>query len=275
MKTGRECGANTGRENDMKTRRKSGMKKRIGLCLAVLMTAAFCLAGCGTDVSYTYDDNDKYMAGDREITDKIEKIDIDYLVGDVDIKAVPTETVSVKETAKGELEPEQKVHTWVDGSTLYVKFCGSGEDLSFKELQKHLTLKIPETAALAGLKADIAAGDLDVGLKNCSEIDLDAAAGNIRLTAEKVREFDADAAAGDCEFLFGKAPREAAIDAAAGDVSVQLPKNSNLTLKADIAAGDFRYDLPLKKAGEKYVCGTGKNKMKIDCAAGDVLITCP
>ena len=114
------------------------MKRATYLCIAVLMIAAFCLAGCGATVNYTYDDADKYTAGDREISDSIDKLNIDYAAGDVDIKTVPGKTVSVKETANRDLEEDQKVHTRVDGSTLYVKFCASGEGMSFKDIEKHL-----------------------------------------------------------------------------------------------------------------------------------------
>ena len=251
------------------------MKKKAYLFIAVLMIAAFCLAGCGATVNYTYDDADKYTAGDREISDSIDKLNIDYAAGDVDIKAVPGKTVSVKETANRDLEEDQKVHTRVDGSTLYVKFCASGEGMSFKDIEKHLVLEVPENVRLAGLKADLAAGDLNAELKRCGKIDIDAAAGDLKVTAGKVKEFDIDAAAGNCEFVFTKTPSDSDIDMAAGDLKIQLPEKSNLTLKMDSAAVDFSYDLPFKKKGEKYVCGTGANKMNIDCAAGDVKIACP
>ena len=66
------------------------MKKVKGIvCVAALAVAVGCLNGCsfsiGMKSSYKYSDSDKYAVGDVEITDKIDKLDIDYLSGDVKI----------------------------------------------------------------------------------------------------------------------------------------------------------------------------------------------
>ena len=247
--------------------------KKICLCIAVLVAMTFCLAGC-MNLDYSYENADKYTAGDRVIGNKIDKIDVDYVAGDVKIMAAPASAVSVKETANRDLEEEEMVHTWVDGTTLRVKYCASDCGMSIKDLEKELTLAVPKDIRLNGMKLDLAAGDLNADLGKIDEFKLDAAAGNLDITAAEVKKFDVDAAAGDCEFTFAKTPEDTNIDAAAGNIKIKLPKQCDLTLKIDMAAGDFHYyDIMFTKKGKAYVCGNGSNEMSIDCAAGDITVT--
>ena len=248
------------------------MKKKICLCLMVLALAALSLAGC-MKLDYSYENADKYTAGDRVVADKIDKIDVDYVAGDVDITAAVGSAVSVKETANRELEEDEMVHTWVDGTTLRIKYCASDCGMSIEDLKKNLTLAVPKNMGIEEMKLDLAAGDLKADLGKIGKFKLDAAAGDLDVTAAEVKMFDVDAAAGNCAFDFAKVPVKTVIDAAAGDIKVKLPKKCDLTLKIDLAAGDLNYDLPFEKEDKSYMCGNGSNEMSIDCAAGDVNIT--
>lgn len=78
--------------------------------------------------------------------------------------------------------------------------------------------------------------------------------------------------AGSGEFRFAKAPADTSIDASAGDIKIYLPEKSDITVAADISAGDFSYELPFTKKGDDYICGSGADKMKIDASAGNVSI---
>lgn len=269
------------------------MKNFKRLMITAILAAAMivCLSGCAIKVSYKYDNADKYIAGDREIADKIENIDIDYMEGDVTLVSGETAKVIIKETANQEIDDKLKVHTWVDGSTLHVKYCESAKGLSFDKLEKKLEITVPKDLKLGDLDIDSSAGDIKV---DCSakefdidssagdvfiaqhgesdKISIDASAGNVRVEAEKVRKLDADMSAGSGEFIFAEAPENTDIDSSAGNVTIYLPENSDVAIEPEISAGDFDYDLPLTKKGEKYICGSGANKIEIDASAGDVMI---
>ena len=109
--------------------------KVLGAAAALIMTTSFCFAGCSfnlfSHMNYTYDHGDNYTAGDREIDDEITKISIDYVSGTVTLKGEDTDEISITETANVDLTEDQKVHTWVDGNTLYIKFCASSKNLNF------------------------------------------------------------------------------------------------------------------------------------------------
>ena len=100
--------------------------------IAALAGAIGCLSGCNYEskTSYMYDNADKYTAGNREISDKIENIDIDYMSGDIELLATDTDSISIKETTNKTVDSDLQVHTWVDGTTLRVRFCESARNLS-------------------------------------------------------------------------------------------------------------------------------------------------
>ena len=97
--------------------------------MALIVPAAVCLTGCSFGninfMNYKYDNADKYEAGDREIDDKITKINLDYASGNVTVKGTATDSVKVEETVNKDIDKDHQVHTWVDGDTLYIRYCVS------------------------------------------------------------------------------------------------------------------------------------------------------
>ena len=69
-----------------------------------------------------------------------------------------------------------------------------------------------------------------------------------------------------------KAPETSEIDASAGNIEIYLPEKTDMTLEADISAGDFNSEIPFAKKGDAYIFGNGKSKMDIDASAGDINI---
>ena len=69
--------------------------------VAAILAVAAALAGCSYTfkTSYIYDNGENYTAGDREITEKVEEINIDYVSGDVKLKLTDSKNVSIKETS--------------------------------------------------------------------------------------------------------------------------------------------------------------------------------
>ena len=116
--------------------------KLVAGALALIVPSTICLTGCSfgfvNSFSYQYDNGDKYTAGDREIDDTITKINIDYVAGNVKVKGADTDIVSVEETANQALDSDHQVHTWVDGDTLYVRYCVSTKKISFNKIEKEL-----------------------------------------------------------------------------------------------------------------------------------------
>ncbi|MBO4681426.1 MAG: DUF4097 family beta strand repeat protein [Clostridiales bacterium] len=133
--------------------------------MALIMPFTMCLTGCSfvsmfNTFAYQYDNALEYKAGDREISDKVTKINLDYIAGDVTIKANDSDKVSVKETANISLKDPQKVHTWVNDGTLYVRFCQSTKKINFTNVKKSLELTLPASQDLDDVIIEMSSGDL-------------------------------------------------------------------------------------------------------------------
>lgn len=153
--------------------------------LGMVTASTLCLTGCSggffTFFTYTYENGDKYTAGNREITEKITTINIDYVTGDVKLQGTDSDKVSITETSNKELSEEQKVHTWVDGSTLYVRYCKSSKNLSFFQIEKNLNITIPGSQDLDSMILHISSGNADFSGFTSKTVNAKSSSGNVTM----------------------------------------------------------------------------------------------
>ena len=153
--------------------------------MGMVTASALCITGCSggffSFFTYTYENGDKYTAGDREITEKITAINIDYVSGDVKLQGTESDKVTIAETSNKELSEEQKVHTWVDGSTLYVRYCKSSKNLSFFQIEKNLNITIPGSQDLDNMIVHISSGNADFSGFTSKTIHAKSSSGNVTM----------------------------------------------------------------------------------------------
>lgn len=300
--------------------------------ITAAVTATVMLGSLGScmaiSVGNTYPNADKYTAGDRDFSEKVSSIEIDWSSGSVDVEYQDSDKVSVKETADKSLKESEQVHTWLDGETLRIQFCESGIVSTGDSGNKKLSVKIPKDTQLRvlGLDAssceytfdsiaadsididvssgdghikdctaksfelDASSGDLEATLKgSCDSINTDSSSGTVSITADSVGTIDCDSSSGKINITaseansfkastssgtvttaWGAVPSSMNIDTSSGDVSITLPEKSDFTANIDTATGDIDSTLAFKQEGSKYICGSGKNKIEIDTASGDI-----
>ena len=292
------------------------MKKIIALL--ILFALAGSLSGCGRGLlgldlgfgnSFVYDHAGKYTAGNGEIDGTVKKLDIDWQSGSVSVVAGNGDSVLIREAAGGKIDKDMRVHWWLDGTTLRVKFCASGLKPRIYHGKKDLTVTVPETLSLSAisvdsasaevsvlgarmdelsvdtasgairvdtdcglesLRTDSASGGQDIKVRSAVSAELDAASGKISLTADTVRNLDIDTASGDVLCRLRETPDDGSIDTASGKVAVVLPEDAAFTLKLSTASGKMNSDFAMKKSGSTYVCGSGDGRLHIDTASGAV-----
>ena len=305
------------------------ISKKIGKIVLVSGLAAImlgALTGCVNAINYTYQNADKYTAGDRTITDKIDKIDIDYLSGDIKFDATETDAVAIKETTNKTIDDKMKVHSWVNEGTLYVRFCTSGKRMDFTNIDKNLEITIPADTNLNELKVEISSGsftgkginadsvnvtassgDIDVNgtadkinlvassgdikltqkgdssevemeassghvtadVENINKVDVTTSSGDVVFNGKKIKEVNATASSGEAKYTFDEAPGKSSFTSSSGDIKIYVPEKSDITVVSTHSSGEFDDELPFGKEGEKYVCGSGTNKMDITTSSGD------
>ncbi|MBR3247076.1 MAG: DUF4097 family beta strand repeat protein [Clostridiales bacterium] len=153
--------------------------------MALIVPSALCLTACSFGLfntfSYQYENAEKYTAGDREIDDKITKINIDYISGNVKVKGTDTDSVTVEETANTELDSDHQVHTWVDGDTLYVRYCVSTKSINFNKIEKSLEITIPEAQELDDFVIEVSSGNIDLDGFTTENLNSHASSGNMNI----------------------------------------------------------------------------------------------
>lgn len=301
--------------------REEKKMKRLNRFFASIAVVAMMLGFCGcsnydievldiTKTNYIYDNGDKYEAGDRDITEKIESINIAYMSGEVVMTETDADVVSIKETSPKELDDKRKVHTWVDGSTLYVRYCASARGLELNNLDKKLTIDIPKNIELSDVKLEISSGDADiscsaknydlnassgginltqrgdsdsinmevtsggisVNYESVDKINVSASSGSIYLKGNSVNDFKSEVTSGNGDYTFNQLPKGASLSASSGNINIYIPKDADLTLTAKKSSGDMSTEHAFTKDGDTYVSGSGTNKMNVSVTSGDIMI---
>lgn len=149
--------------------------------LALLLAIPF-LTGCNSVFQETYKDADKYLVGSQTYnTVAITKIDADWKFGTLtlieDVSA--TSTIVVEEN---DLPDSEKVHSYLDGDTLKIKFFASGHHGSnIKKEKKVLTLTY-NPIALLELDVKITSGIFKAGALNpTNKFNFEMTSGNVEL----------------------------------------------------------------------------------------------
>ena len=285
--------------------------KKVMLMVAGVATMGL-LSGCsfGWKTSYIYENADEYLPGNREISDKIETIDIDYLSGDVTLTESTSDKITITETSAKELDDLLKVHTWVDGKTLYVKYCTSAKRLDLNLLGKKLTIGIPKDVALNDLKLDVSSGNVtaacssknidihcssgdinleqtgnsdfinahtssggvELNLESAYKVDVSVSSGKININADNIRVLNSKTSSGSSIYTLANVPETSNLKASSGNITINLPKDADLSADLDTSSGDVSYDLAFAKNGDNYTCGSGANQMKAHTSSGDVKV---
>ena len=214
----------------------------------VLMLVAaiiMCMTSCkdkGTDASMektgqsasfnSYNEAEKYKAGDFSYdSDQIKEIDVDWIYGDINIVQGSGKNISVKETG-GALEDGAKVHWYVDGTDLKIKFCASDYNGDIEANQKNITIEIPENI---DLQIDTVSGDVKCGDITVRDFEVDSASGSV--TIEKLFGSDAEVDSTSGDVKIGVADcREVNVDTTSGNIDLS-PKPQDRMLRSSIGRG--------------------------------------
>lgn len=264
--------------------------KSVILISVVLALMIISFSGCSGSMSYVYDNASKYSAGDRDITDKIENIEIDYLTGTVTIVGGASDTISIKETSDKKLEEKQKVHTYVDDDTLYVKFCASSNRINFDSIEKDLVIYIPdniklEDVSVSATAADFSSGgivveDMEVNTASgdvsvdspCEKLTINVVSGSVDVNTHDVEKMSVNVVSGSSKFVFSDIPEKAEVGTVSGNVDIYIPEKSNVTIDANTKSGDVDCSIDSEKKGSKYIIGDGDNKIDLETISGDINI---
>ena len=276
-------------------------KIKAGALIAVAAAALAALAGCvSLEISATYDNADKYSAGNQTFTSEITEIDLNWQSGKVYVTTHDENTVTVTEENSDKLNDAKKVHTWLDGKVLHIQYCKSGEVSVIRNTEKNLEVKIPKNVKLSSFKyngssadtsfekfstdlfkAESSSGKVDIRDCTSKEFELDTSSGDIYFDCKGDAEIvTAEASSGSVELNMGNV-KSLNVSTSSGEISVDADSVKDMDL--DSSSGDK--SIMLKSADTvKSYASSGKTKMtfgsmptntKIEASSGDVTLYVP
>lgn len=215
----------------------------ITLALTAVMIVCI-LTGCGGayvirsgDSASSYPDAGRYSAGDRTFTSPVECIDIDWASGSVRVAAHDEKTVVITETS-GDLADNLKVHSWLEGTTLHIRFCAAGSPGTFFSNlsgKKNLTVMIPENTVLSSFLLSSASATVDLSGFSADTVDVSSASGDVSACIGSAEALTFDSASGAVDLQVQTAGT-VNIDTSSGDISLSVGQASSVRL--DTASGE-------------------------------------
>ena len=290
------------------------MNKSASLSLALLLCTLL-LSGCGLRSlpfpglsAFHYEHPEKYTVGGASFTDRVERVEVNWLSGSVTVSAHKGNEIRFSEKANRSLTDDLSMHYWLDGSTLRIQFCRSGK-WNLNGLEKDLTLQLPERLldslevdtvsarvnledlAVKDLKLDSVSGA--VRLRDCQvthramvdttsgsvkaeltaalrEWKADTVSGSVELAVPEVEDFDVNTTSGSISLTVEKAPKNLDVDTVSGSVTLCLPADGDFTLDFDTVSGSFSSELACKTESSRRIFGNGQGEYSIDTTSGSV-----
>ena len=263
--------------------------------------------------NYKYENADKYVAGDIAYkTDGINRIDVNWVSGTVNIELWDGDEISVSETGNTDGSEEKKVHTAIINGSLMIKFAASG-NIKTNMSGKQLTVRIPAKAEFSVATVDVVSADVNVGAGlgaevlsvesvsgtvavkkfSGSKLDIYTTSGNIKIDSAAVGRADVESVSGDVRIndsdivsldietvsgevyysaVSAKAMKSIDIDSVSGDIEILLPDDVGFEAKLSSVSGDFDSDFACVRNGKTYTCGDGSIKISADTTSGDLAV---
>lgn len=228
----------------------------------------------GDSVTLRYNDSARYTAGNAELHETIAELDIDWLAGSVTIGTHAGADISVVEIADDKLNNTTRLHWWLDGDTLRIRFGAEGR-FTMRSADKHLTVLLPEGTALASLLVDTESADLRISGIEAKNMQLNAATGDITVMGDANQML---ISAGSGNILVNGSAELLLLNATAGEVSVI---GSADHLQANTTSGEIYANLTniaqqvvmTSASGSiTFIADDAPLTMNLNCSSGSVYL---
>ncbi len=281
------------------------------LSAALIAVTALGLVGCKKSAQYdSYADAKLYKVGGATFTTaQVREVEIDWLGGSVEISQNVGEEIQIGEDTELSKE-EERMHYYLDGDTLKIRYCASG--LRVREKEKNLHVSLPKgleldvdcTSARVGvmdalevrafsfesasgnlqaerivcageMEIDTASGKIDVLDLTADELSVESASGDVSIEKLSVRKLEADGASG--ALFFGlQSPLTGEIDTSSGDVRIKLLEGIGCSVTFDSTTGKCKTERSNEKSGRTYTFapaeGKGSCTLSVSTASGNLTV---
>ena len=134
------------------------------------------------------------------------------------------------------------------------------------------TIVLEQTGAADSIRLSGTSTDIRATLASAGDVSVSTTSGTIDVAGGDVRKVSVESTSGDIGVRL-TAFDELRIDATSGNVTATLPSQPGYQADVDTTSGRFDYAVALSREGDRYVCGDGSARVRIDTTSGDVKLT--
>ena len=203
------------------------MKKKL-MIAALLMALVLSLCGCASIITTGYPHAKNYSIGSAQISGAVENLEIDWVDGSVTFQYAKQNQVSLSETSPKALSDNETVHWWLDGATLRIQYGTSGVQ-HFDNLQKRLTVTLPEGIQLKNLRVAASSADISADPLYADHINLSVTSGSVE-GKYAASDVSLSSTSGDMRVTAGG--NEIKLNCTSGNIDAVIEKAGKLTANA-------------------------------------------
>lgn len=201
------------------------------LLIVLLLLAGGCFLIFGDSLGLaSYANADKYTIGDADISSAVENLEIGWISGKVNIEYHAGSGITLSETANRNTSEDEKFRWWVDGKTLRIQFA-KPRLTSFSNLQKTLTVSLPEGIAFKKVNIDTTSGDISVPAMTADELRFDTTSGDVNAVIT-AKNLNASSTSGDMEIRQDSDIRSAILGSTSGNITLSAVSAENVDMKS-------------------------------------------
>ena len=177
------------------------------ICAVFLIAAAaFAIGSICNVMGATYENAESYTKGAADISENVKNLDIHWISGKINVAYHKENTVLLEESANKSISSDMEMRWWLDGDTLRVQYSKSGAhffNFSFTNLQKTLTVTLPESISLKDVAINATSADMEIPSLRAEAVRLNATSGNINASAD-APAIDVEVTSGDVAMKTGE-----------------------------------------------------------------------
>ena len=252
--------------------------------LVLFLTAIFLLAlsSCTRIDQMVYDNADKYLVGSQEYEGELTKLDVSWIVGEVNL-VLDENATKVSVVENNNLDPERKVHTYFTNGTLYVKFWKSGLKTELNSVfEKKVTItypsvtnlhvsvtsgKISSTKVVAkDVSFNLTSGNVTVDNLECDNFLQTGTSGTVYIKNIKAKTYYETFTSGVTDLSFLNV-EDVKIKATSGQIYLALPEDGGKVAVKN-TSGFVKSDREYKILDNVYIFGTSEVKYDVEFTSG-------
>lgn len=221
----------------------------------------------------------------------VEKININWISGNVKIIGADVSEVSFSESADGGINADDALQYRVENGELIIDYCKDGFYFGIGDYipEKELVLTVPvQFGSIAvdsvssdieisgvelsrSLKVNSTSGELTVQNVSTESLECDSISGKIYFEGT-CHGFEADTTSGNIEAVFTSLPKEFEADTVSGSVYLTMPAGASFELEFDTVSGRMDSDFELRVHDDEYIAGSGGAEINVSTTSGDCII---